>query len=74
MATITRWGCALVHRWRFGSHKDGRALVVARRPGSVCCASRSKPDTVVVASFDRFYFRGGKEAKENVWRGGREGA
>ena len=75
MVTIPRWeieGCALVRRWRFGSRKDGRALEVARRPGSVCCASRSKPDTLV-ASFDRFYSRGGKGAEENVWRvAGRE--
>ena len=30
-------------------------------------------DTVVMASFDRFHFRGGKGAVERIWRGGREG-
>ena len=51
--TLRRWACV-----RF-----------ARRPGSVCCESGSKLDTVVVASFDRFYFRGGKGAEEDNWRG-----
>ena len=63
--------CALLCGWRFGSLKDGRALGVVRRPGSECSASRCKPDTVVMASFDRFYFVvGRKGAEENIWRGG----
>jgi hypothetical protein len=40
---------------------------------SVCCATRSRPDAVVVLSFDRFHFRGGKGAEERIWSGGREG-
>ena len=37
----------------------------AGRPGSVCCAS-SRPDTVVVVSFDRFHFRDRKGAAERI--------
>jgi hypothetical protein len=55
-------GGAPVHRLRFGSRGDGCALGDRYRLGSCAAGTRAGPNTVVVASFDPYFFvvrRGG---------------
>ena len=72
-AAIIRRGLRAGAEMAFWKSQIWARVGSTRRPGSVCWASRSVSDTVIIVSFDRFHFHGGKGAVERIWRGGREG-